>query len=860
MIEDGKYKGMICVKNVDIFVENQRTFTMPSGEKKTINFTPEWCQEAIRNAKFKYVTNGFLAPSHVGHNGKDGEEREAAGLFLPTRLEQVNYQGNPKILVFADLVMPPDIWEEAKNLKLPYRSVEIEDPKVPAFSSLAFLKSRPPFMETSPLVPYMAFSKNGHVLCYSASFGGQGSGRPLGGGKKAITGAVKDIRKISGPGLKKAPTNTILSTLERGDMKESKTGGSGHIQRTLDKRQRGLERELSRRGVQLSADYGGPGSGPQKGHRDTLNRTKGENLDGSIIDKVARTIQDPVGLAKKIGNPFTLPGRLGAHLIDRSSSLIHDNDSEWENEMERRGAFNANGKAKFGIKDKLEEGAYKVNIAATDAANALKNKLKGASAGTKADASFLAQKMAKNWGSVKQKLLSHPKYRELLGWLKEDIDAGSGPRGGWTNAENMGGYLIKIINQIPQDELFKLQDFLFSKDVKMSKKYASVDEEGEKEEKDINYTKPMDPTTRGKVTKAKLDKIESQIPELEKLIERYKSEQTDRSFPADLPAAKKRLSRRVERAAELTERLKELRRYVRTLKGQVRGSVGFSEEEELLEEEEVSANFDESDDIENKIQALEEEAKSEFSAEDEMEMEEEEEENPIEFDGDSPSLSDAGKQSIVEVLTAEGFSIDQANEMVAKLLEGIGFSAEDDESQEAEPEVELFQRPRKNIFNFQKGGDVNSGNKALRLEIQKLTQQQREANKKMRALELKEEVSMALQYAKTLSDGYNFSALISAEVPTRYKKEGKAGVKRLVEGWKNAVALTPPADLDSAHFTSESQSSEQDKLDFVAKYPQFSSEIETFAMDWKRAKKELPNYQYTMKEHIDINLYPLVRG
>lgn len=874
VIPDGKYKGMIYVQNVDTFVENTRTFNMPSGEKRTIRFTPEWCSQAIDNHQFKFQTDGYLAPSHIGHNEKGGPEQDGAGLFLPNRIETIQYQGKPKMFVFSDLIMPPDVWEQAKNLKLPYRSVEIDDPKVPMFSSLALLRSRPPFMETQPFVPYMAFGKSGHIFCYSAAIPLKFNGDMMEDVSKSKYNKecysiakqhfnlddpneeelkfISSVLSFGGPGSGRKPNDGTPSSKDK-KIIEKMTSLDNSLRKAKSSGDNDLAKAIQDEMDRASLGFGGPGSGPQKGYGDTLNRTKGENLDGTFIDKMARALHS-------IGNPLTIPGRIGASLIERTSRGINDQDSAWENEMEKQGKFSKK----------------RLNLPfAKDAGNGASDKAKE-----------LAQKLSKNWWQIKGKLAASPEFNWLINKINQNMNnldpknPQSGHQGGEVNisADVLASWLQSVPGMVG-----KLSQFFSS--------------EGNNDMPNAQYTKPMDPVTRGKRTKEKLQKIEAQIPELEKLIQEYKSRETDKSMPADLPNAQRRLSRRQARAEELKARIAELRRYVRALREEKRGQVGFDGESEEMEEKEGSMNFDESDQIESKIEQLLKEAQSaDFSAEDgeeeseeemnyegetgsesldaedEEEMPEEEmdfaDEESLDAEEETATLSETAKQSIIDTLTSEGFSMEQATSMVDKLLEGVGFSGEDgkEESQEADPEIEPFQKSTKQPLTFTaKDNEMKDQNKALSSELARISAENEKNSKKIAQMEEEKEVGIAIKYAQSLSEGYNFTSLIQSEVPSRFKeagrgKKGKEAVKKMVDTWKNAIQMHHPVDLDSVHFVGASSSDEQDKLDFIAKYPQYSEDIEQMAREFKKAKKENPSYHYTMKEHIDFNLYPLIRG
>lgn len=142
--------GTWTIYDVDIFCELKRTF-QNEGSPKTYHFTKEWLATAVQKALSRYQ-DGYLPTLHIGHNNDDEKEAEVVGFFLPKAVKPKIYRGQQVWAIFSDWVIPDSVYQKIKNLKFPYRSVEINDYDSGEISSCALLQSKPPWVKSSPLV------------------------------------------------------------------------------------------------------------------------------------------------------------------------------------------------------------------------------------------------------------------------------------------------------------------------------------------------------------------------------------------------------------------------------------------------------------------------------------------------------------------------------------------------------------------------------------------------------------------------------------------------------------------------------------------------------------------------------------
>jgi hypothetical protein len=133
-----KESNTYTVKDVPIFAEHQ----VPGAKFK---IGEKWMRAAVQKAKDRATADKYVAPLHVRHHG-DSEGTRRAGFVMPTEVKSSMYEGRKTFVLYADLVgIPPEVYEEIKQRRLPYRSVEINKVDVPEISSLALLEDEVPY-------------------------------------------------------------------------------------------------------------------------------------------------------------------------------------------------------------------------------------------------------------------------------------------------------------------------------------------------------------------------------------------------------------------------------------------------------------------------------------------------------------------------------------------------------------------------------------------------------------------------------------------------------------------------------------------------------------------------------------------
>ena len=154
--------GTWNVLNVPIFAE------IPA---KTPGATPlvsrEWIEAAVEKDKKRYAS-GFASPLHIHHHehhSPGAPKPKRAGQIRLREVRQASYDGAEIGVLFADLEkVPAAVYDRIKKGTLPYRSVEILDPRENEISSCALLDSEVPFFR----FPNLAVSLERPNLRFSA--------------------------------------------------------------------------------------------------------------------------------------------------------------------------------------------------------------------------------------------------------------------------------------------------------------------------------------------------------------------------------------------------------------------------------------------------------------------------------------------------------------------------------------------------------------------------------------------------------------------------------------------------------------------------------------------------------------------
>ncbi len=107
----------------------------------------DWLRGSLKRHRSLLDENKYLAPLHIKHHGMGVETRQV-GMFFPTRVGKLFFDGKEQDTLFADLVeVPEDVFEQIKRNRLPFRSVEIADIKKKEITSTALLDDEAPFFK-----------------------------------------------------------------------------------------------------------------------------------------------------------------------------------------------------------------------------------------------------------------------------------------------------------------------------------------------------------------------------------------------------------------------------------------------------------------------------------------------------------------------------------------------------------------------------------------------------------------------------------------------------------------------------------------------------------------------------------------
>lgn len=154
--------GAWSIQNLDIFQACERKNRAGGVDV----FDADWLRSAAKKFQERKA-GGYLPPAHIDHHGDDGASRKYAGLINDLRYEEVN--GVPTLK--ADIGnIPPEVFRDIAQLRLPFRSVEIGRPDTPEISSLALMSTVVPYFKLP--VTKVSFSADDRV-CFS-DYGGMG--------------------------------------------------------------------------------------------------------------------------------------------------------------------------------------------------------------------------------------------------------------------------------------------------------------------------------------------------------------------------------------------------------------------------------------------------------------------------------------------------------------------------------------------------------------------------------------------------------------------------------------------------------------------------------------------------------------
>ncbi|MFH1603578.1 MAG: hypothetical protein ABIH03_06700, partial [Pseudomonadota bacterium] len=131
--------GNYRIRRIDIFKACERKNPQTGQIDK---FDESWLADAVRKFNDE-KRRGYVPPVHIDHHDKTGTSREPAGQIAALYLGQ---DDEGVTTLFADLVnIPRQVMGEIVKMRLPYRSIEVNNPAVHQVSSLALMRTVVPF-------------------------------------------------------------------------------------------------------------------------------------------------------------------------------------------------------------------------------------------------------------------------------------------------------------------------------------------------------------------------------------------------------------------------------------------------------------------------------------------------------------------------------------------------------------------------------------------------------------------------------------------------------------------------------------------------------------------------------------------
>lgn len=108
------------------------------------HYDEDWLYRAVKLAQGRERHDGYLGPLHKQHH--PNPEVQFAGKFRLTGVRDLVYEGEPTPTIYADFVdIPDEVYQEIKQGRFPYRSVEIPGPEKPEVLSIALLDHEVPY-------------------------------------------------------------------------------------------------------------------------------------------------------------------------------------------------------------------------------------------------------------------------------------------------------------------------------------------------------------------------------------------------------------------------------------------------------------------------------------------------------------------------------------------------------------------------------------------------------------------------------------------------------------------------------------------------------------------------------------------
>lgn len=142
------------IKAVPIFAEIERSVTTPDGQTIYRNYDEEWIKKTVQNHLGEQSNNSHLLPLKIGHSVPGKEViRQSAGLMKIVGCDYTMYNGEPKLTIFADLLVPERVYHGMIDLEYPGASVEIWRPDDFRLSNCALLPDQDAEFKFPPIIP-----------------------------------------------------------------------------------------------------------------------------------------------------------------------------------------------------------------------------------------------------------------------------------------------------------------------------------------------------------------------------------------------------------------------------------------------------------------------------------------------------------------------------------------------------------------------------------------------------------------------------------------------------------------------------------------------------------------------------------
>ncbi len=133
--------GTFNVYDVPIFGETEKEIG-----KRNVAFTRKWLDKAVKTARDRAGSTGYLAPLKVWHK-EVFVQPMFAGKFLPVKVETMNLGEGEIDVVFAHyLSVVPEVYHQMAAGRLPYVSIESADYREGIIDACALLDTEAPHM------------------------------------------------------------------------------------------------------------------------------------------------------------------------------------------------------------------------------------------------------------------------------------------------------------------------------------------------------------------------------------------------------------------------------------------------------------------------------------------------------------------------------------------------------------------------------------------------------------------------------------------------------------------------------------------------------------------------------------------